>query len=253
VSEKLKKISNAVGSVFKGRSVPVAVLLIVVVLLSAGSGLYAGASFFAPQASNVTVTTTIYTTTTSWTTLTVWSTVTSTVQGVLTTVQYTTSTSTVTVTGGTSTPVVVTVGGTSTYGDWAGLVLATRITLPAGATIQSIGINWESTTPGSIRLALYDAGANGPNHLLTQSADTAMSASAGWQDLPVTSYTLSSSGTYWVAFQATSHRYMYASTGGTISYYAKAYGPFDATWSASSSLLYPYYTQNLRVTYTTGT
>jgi hypothetical protein len=79
----------------------VAVLLILVVLLSMGSGIYASASYFAQQA-NVTVTTTIYTTTTSWVTSTMWSTVTSVVYGDWTTVQYTTSTSTVTVGGGDS-------------------------------------------------------------------------------------------------------------------------------------------------------
>jgi preprotein translocase subunit SecG len=83
----------------RGRSIPVAMLLILVVLVSAGSGVYAGASFHAQQAPNVTVTTTIYTTTTSWATSTFWSTVTSVVEGVWTTVEYTTSTSTVTVTG----------------------------------------------------------------------------------------------------------------------------------------------------------
>jgi hypothetical protein len=77
-------------------------LLILVVLVSAGSGVYAGASFFAQQGANVTVTTTIYTTTTSWTASTIWSTVTEVVQGVLTTVEYATSTSTVTVTGSTT-------------------------------------------------------------------------------------------------------------------------------------------------------
>jgi preprotein translocase subunit SecG len=96
---RLKKKSKAGDSAFKRRSIPVAGLLIVVVLLSAGSGLYAG-SFFAQQAPNVTITTTIFTTT-SWTTLTIWSIVTSVVYGVWTTVQYTTSTSTVTVTGST--------------------------------------------------------------------------------------------------------------------------------------------------------
>lgn len=88
--------------VLKRGSIPVAVILVLVVLLSASSGLYAGASFFAQQAPNVTVTTTILTTTTSWTTSTIWSTVTAVVLGVWTTVQYTTSTSTVTVTGATS-------------------------------------------------------------------------------------------------------------------------------------------------------
>lgn len=86
----------------RGRSISIAMLLILVVLISAGSGVYAGASFFAQQAPGVTVTTTLFTTTTSWTTSTIWSTVTSVVQGILTTVEYTTSTSTVTVTGSTS-------------------------------------------------------------------------------------------------------------------------------------------------------
>ena len=81
-----------------GRSIPVAALLILVVLVSTGSGLYAGASYFPQQAPNLTITTTIYTTTTSWTTSTIWSTLTSTFLGVLTTIEYTTSTSTTTVT-----------------------------------------------------------------------------------------------------------------------------------------------------------
>jgi len=88
----------------RGRSISIAMLLILVVLISAGSGVYAGASFFAQQGPGVTVTTTLFTTTTSWTTSTIWSTVTAVVQGILTTVEYTTSTSTVTVTGSTSTP-----------------------------------------------------------------------------------------------------------------------------------------------------
>jgi len=87
----------------QGRSMPVAALLILVVVLSATSGLYAGASYFAQQAPNVTVTTTIYTTITSWTISTISSTVTSVVYGVWTTVQYTTSTSTTTVTQPSST------------------------------------------------------------------------------------------------------------------------------------------------------
>ena len=98
--ERLKKNSeageHARGS-RRGRSVLVALLLVLVVLLSAGSGLYAGASFFAQQAPGVTVTTTILTTTTSWTTSIIWSTIWTTVEDILTTMEYTTSTSTVTI------------------------------------------------------------------------------------------------------------------------------------------------------------
>jgi hypothetical protein len=108
VFEQLKKDSGRkeAGSGLSGhrvRSIPVAMLLILVVLVSAGSGVYAGASYFAQQAPGVTVTTTLFTTTTSWTTSTIWSTVTEVVQGILTNIEYTTSTSTVTVTGSTST------------------------------------------------------------------------------------------------------------------------------------------------------
>ena len=91
-------------------------MLILVVLVSAGSGLYAGASYFPAQAPNLTITTTIYTTTTSWTTSTIWSTVTDTVLGVLTTLTYTTSTSTITVTGNPHIKAVITNnGGTNSF------------------------------------------------------------------------------------------------------------------------------------------
>jgi hypothetical protein len=103
VVEELKNISRAT---LKGRAIPVTVLLVLTILLSVGSGLYAGASFFAQQAPNVTITTTIFTNTTSWATSTIWSTVTETVQGVLTTIEYTTSTNTITATVG-GTPVII--------------------------------------------------------------------------------------------------------------------------------------------------
>jgi hypothetical protein len=103
VFDELKKISRAGDSPFKGSSIPVAVLLVLVVLLSAGSGLYAGTSFFAQQAPDVTITTTIFTTTTVWTTSTIRSIVTALVYGVWTTVEYTTSTSTIFATATTTT------------------------------------------------------------------------------------------------------------------------------------------------------
>lgn len=80
-------------------SVPAALLLTVVAILSAGSGLYAGASFVAQQAPNLTITTTIYVATTRLTTSTIWSTTTQVVEDILTTMYYVSSTSTVTITG----------------------------------------------------------------------------------------------------------------------------------------------------------
>ena len=63
VFEQLKKCSRPHDASYRlnarrGRSVPVAVLLVLAVLLSATSGVYAGASFLAQQTPNVTVTTT---------------------------------------------------------------------------------------------------------------------------------------------------------------------------------------------------
>lgn len=88
-------------------------LLLLVVVLSAGSGLYVGASFFAPQ--DVTTTSTVFTTTTILSTSTILSTVTQSIQGILTIIEYTSSTSTTTVTGATTTRTakVVTAKGTA--------------------------------------------------------------------------------------------------------------------------------------------
>jgi hypothetical protein len=206
-------------------------LLILVVLVSAGSGVYAGASFFAQQGANVTVTTTIYTTTTSWTASTIWSTVTQTVEGVLTTIEYTTSTSTATVTGGTTTAYT---GGSGNSGEpSAAYVYAFPITLPAGGTVQSIGVNWAGGQSGNVRVALYSAGSGKPANLLTQSASIAMTEAAGWQDIPVTAYTVTVAGTYWVAVQLSSSKGVYYQPG-SRSFYTRTYGAFDSGWSPSS-------------------
>jgi len=253
VFEKLKKIRRAGDSVFndrRGRSVIVAAMLVLVVLLSAGSGVYVGASFFPQQAPNVTITTTIYTTTTSWTTSTIWSTVTSVVQGVLTTIEYTTSTSTVTVTGGTTRTDGV--GGTAHAGGWAtGYVRAWKFTLSASGTITAIGANWYSgSNKGHIMMALYSDNGGRPGTLLAQTPSTAVQTAAGWQDVAVNTSYYATAGTYWLAVQFDSASIDTA--GGTPyarSYYSKAYGPFDGTWS-SGAVLGSGWSVNLRVTYT---
>jgi hypothetical protein len=170
VSEKLKKISRAAGSVFRGRSISVAVLLISVVVLSAGSGLYAGASFFAQQAPNLTITTTITTTTTSWTTSTIWSTVTSTVQGVLTTVTYTTSTSTVFVTASTtSTRVGTVVTITRVWGGVGSLLVSGYLKDAYGNGLQGMPVNvyvdgWYLTTVSTSSGGSFTYNAIGPSN-----------------------------------------------------------------------------------------
>lgn len=247
----MKKSSRADGSAFdnrRSRSVLMAVLLVLVVLLSLGSGLYAGASFFPQQAPNVTITTTIYTTTTSWMTSTVWSTITQVVLGVLTTIEYTTSTSTVTVSG-TPTPVVVTIGYAGySVGYASGYAVASPVTLSSSGTVTSIGMNFYGAQSGNVRVALYSAGSGRPASLLTQSASFAVSGSTGWRDIAVTPYS-ASAGSYWVAFQLDRVLKVYYGPG-SRSYYSKPFGAFDATWSATSGQD-SYYVVNMRVTYTT--
>jgi len=218
-------------STSRRHSIRVAALLILTVLLSAGSGLYAGASFFPQQAS--TVTTTIFTTTTSWTTSTIWSIVTQTVQGVLTTVQYTTSTSTVTVTGGARTTYTATAGGSTGSGQaGSGYVFAFPVTLSSSGTVSSIGVNWAGTQSGNVRVALYSAGSGKPGSLLAESASTAMTTAAGWQDVPVSSYS-AAAGAYWISIQISSSKSVYY-VSGSRSWYVKSFGAFDSSWSGSS-------------------
>jgi len=194
----------------RSRSVLVAVLLILVVLLSAGSGLYAGASFFPQQAPNVTITTTIFTTTTSWTTSTIWSIVTSVVEGVWTTVQYTTSTSTVTMTAGTGTlgnygdtnvepyPAIITSGSTH-------FVYFTPFTTPSGGlTVQSLSI-YISKSDGNLDMAIYaDSGGSPSGSPLVHSGLVAMGPSGAWQTISASPIHLSPSTQYWIAVLFTS-------------------------------------------------
>jgi len=195
----LKRISRAGDSPFRGPSIPVAVLLIFAVLLSAGSGLYAGASFFAQQAPNVTITTTIFTTTTSWTTSTIWSIVTSVVEGVWTTVQYTTSTSTATVTygGNTGTFGTTSIAGASPGGGGAGYVTATKYALSRAGTVTQVSIY--AAKSGNVKAAIYADDSGRPGNLLAAvNAPTRVTASQ-WTTISIGPINLQA-GTYWIAF-----------------------------------------------------
>jgi hypothetical protein len=179
----------------------VAVLLILVVLLSVGSGLYAGASFFAQQAPNVTITTTIFTTTTSWTTSTIWSTVTSVVSGVWTTVEYTTSTSTATVTyrGMTGTFGTTSIAGATAGGGGLGPVHATKYTLSQAGTVTQVSIY--AVKGGNVKAAIYTDNSGRPGSLLAAvNAPTAVAA-LQWTAISIGPINLQA-GTYWIAFNA---------------------------------------------------
>jgi len=194
-------LKNTSRAILKRRAIPVAVLLILTILLSVGSGLYAGASFFAQQAPNVTITTTIFTTTTSWTTSTIWSTVTSVVQGVWTTVQYTTSTSTVTVAGSTSTVNSGKTGIGSRSDTFAGYLVAYRLSLSAPMTVTSITSYWEYVSRSdSANVAIYGSDGTNPTSLVVASSAQAVT-STGWMTFTVTP-TYLVPGTYFLAQMA---------------------------------------------------
>jgi len=172
-------------------------LLVVVVLLSAGSGLYAGASFFAQQAPNVTITTTIFTTTTSWTTSTFWSIVTSVVYGVWTTVQYTTSTSTVTVTGHPTNVGKTDVGATDNAFS-AGHLKAYKYTLSEAGTVQSITVYVQAYgSGGKIRVGIYNDNSNYPGSLVVGNDEWTVGAT-GWKTITLATPVYLPAGNYWI-------------------------------------------------------
>lgn len=210
----MKKNGKADDSSIKWRSISVAALMILVVLLSAGSGIYAGASFFAQQAPNVTVTMTIYTTTTSWTTSTIWSTVTEVAQAVLTTIQYTTSTSTVTVTGGTNTGTFGTTSaaGATSGGGLANYIVATKYTLSQAGVVTSVSIY--SVKSANVKVAIYADNSGAPGNLLVaNNAPTAVSANQ-WKTISIASTSLAA-GTYWIAFNEDVNSIRVMKAGGT--------------------------------------
>jgi hypothetical protein len=174
-----------------------AVLLVLVVLLSLGSGLYAGASFFPQQAPNVTVTTTIFTTTTSWTTSTIWSTVTSVVYGVWTTIQYTTSTSTVTLTASPTNVGKTDIGATDNLFS-GGYLKAYKYTMSGAGTVQSITVYIQAYGSGAkIRVGIYNDNSNYPGSLVAGNDEWTVGAT-GWKTITLATHVYLSAGNYWI-------------------------------------------------------
>jgi hypothetical protein len=212
----LKKSGRADGSASdnrRTRSVLIAVLLVLVVLLSLGSGLYAGASFFPQQAPNVTITTTFFTTTTSWTTSAIWSTVTSVVYGVWTTVQYTTSTSTVTVTRGTKTDTFGTTStaGATSGGGLAGYIVATKYALSQAGTVTQVSVY--SVYSGRVKTAIYADNSGAPGSLLVANNVPTAVGAGQWTTINIGPISLAA-GTYWITFnQDVNYMRMYRAGG----------------------------------------
>ena len=139
-------------------------------------------------------------------------------------------------------------GATSSGTPGSGYITGFPITISGSGTVSSIGVNWAGTQSGNVRVALYSAGSGKPGSLLAESASTAMTTAAGWQDVSVT-YSITA-GSYWVAIQISAGKTVYYKSD-SRSWYAKSYGAFDATWSGSS-IQDSAAQWNMRVTYTTG-
>lgn len=139
-------------------------------------------------------------------------------------------------------------GSSSTATPDRGYVYAFPIAISGSGAVQSIGVNWAGTQSGNVRVALYGAGSGKPGSLLAESASTAMTTAAGWQDISVTySFT---AGSYWVAVQLSSSKSVYYKPA-SRSWYTKGFSAFDSIWSGSSNQDSAAQ-WNMRVTYTSG-
>lgn len=147
--------------------------------------------------------------------------------------------------------VMDTTGGTSgTNVQGPGWTYAFPITIMQSGTLQSIGVNWGDSSPGSVIVALYSAGSNKPASLLVQSSSVAITTSPGWQDIPISAYSITA-GNYWLAVQISASKTVNIQSS-SESYYSKTYGSFDSTWGARSGLQSDGSQWNMRVIYTIG-
>jgi hypothetical protein len=139
-------------------------------------------------------------------------------------------------------------GGTTSSGTpGSGYVFGFPMSISGSGIVQSVGVNWAGTQSGNVRVALYSAGSGKPGSLLAESASTAMTTAAGWQDISITY--IVTAGSYWVAIQISASKTVYYKSG-SRSYYSKSYGALDSSWSGSSSQDSAAQ-WNMRVTYTT--
>jgi hypothetical protein len=102
---------------------------------------------------------------------------------------------------GAATVTDITGGTLGTNGQGPGLAYAFPITIMQSGTLQSIGVNWADSSPGSVTVALYSAGSSKPASLLVQSSSVAITTSPGWQDVPDSTWStrsaLQNDGSQW--------------------------------------------------------
>jgi len=143
-------------------------------------------------------------------------------------------------------------GGASFIGSWeSGVIYAFPIWITFPGQVWAIGVNWAGTMLGSVHVALYTnnytAGLNRPSTLLTDSGIDFVTASRGWQDIPVALKSVIN-GYYWVAIQISAVESVFA-TASTRTYYYRGFGSFDSSWPASNYTLDYNGQWNMRVIY----
>jgi hypothetical protein len=128
-----------------------------------------------------------------------------------------------------------TVGGSTSHGKpGTGYVQAFPVTASASGTLVTLGMNLFDGA-GNIRLALYsDNGGTKPKTLLCETGSVA--AIDAWNDnAPSTLPSIVLGTKYWISGQFDNANLDLYYIAGSRSWYAKAYGAFDATWSATST------------------
>src|SRR5208282_5599200 len=117
----------------------------------------------------------------------------------------------------------------------AGPAYGFPITITESGTLQSIGVNWADSAAGNVRVALYTPGSNKPASLLVDSGTVPITTTTGWQDISVSAISVTA-GSYWVAIQISVVKTIYTIPASRSYYYlVGGFGPFDPTWSGSSS------------------
>ncbi len=127
---------------------------------------------------------------------------------------------------------------------------AVPITASASGTLQTVGVNIQ-TAAGNLRVAIYADSSGAPGALLGQSSSVA--AVTGWNDVSVTSVTITASTKYWVAVNCDSASLsVYVKFGQppqSLAYRAWSYGAFPNPFGSPT---YTSQTYNMRITYSTG-
>ncbi len=119
----------------------------------------------------------------------------------------------------------------TSYSGLGNRLVAQQVTLSQSATIQSLSY-YVSTASGQLRLGIYNNNGSNPGTLVAETAP--FTTVTGWNTQPVTTPTLLSAGTYWLAFLPQDNTLAGRVTvSGTGRHYTFTFGPLPAAFSTS--------------------